>query len=113
MLSFCLLICLCLSLNVFVVQADEQQNTDTEFEVNVVHTNDIHARIKEDSYNQVIGLPKVRTYMEQAASGKDLSLMLDGGDTFHGQSIATIVQGESVAQLLGNCGYDAMGSGES
>lgn len=88
-----------------------KENDTTEFQINVVHTNDIHARILEDDWNQVIGLPKVKTYIEQASQGKDLSLTLDGGDTFHGQSIATIVRGESAAKVLGACGYDAMAVG--
>lgn len=86
-------------------------NSTTEFRINVVHTNDIHARILEDDWNQVIGLPKVKTYIDQASQGKDLSLVLDGGDTFHGQSIATLVRGESAAKVLAACGYDAMAAG--
>lgn len=86
-------------------------NSTTEFRMNVVHTNDIHARILEDDWNQVIGLPKVKTYIDQASQGKDLSLVLDGGDTFHGQSIATLVRGESAAKVLAACGYDAMAAG--
>ena len=35
------------------------ENDTTEFQINVVHTNDIHARILEDDWNQVIGLAKV------------------------------------------------------
>ena len=84
------------------------ENDTTEFQINVVHTNDIHARILEDDWNQVIGLAKVKTYIDHASQGKDLSLTLDGGDTFHGQSIATLVRGESAAEVLGACGYDAM-----
>ena len=37
--------------------------------------------------------------------------MLDFGDTFHGQPIATLVKGESVAKLMKACGYDAMTTG--
>lgn len=88
-----------------------QAGETTEFHVNIVHTNDIHARILEDDGNQVIGLSKVKTYIKQASVGKDLSLALDGGDTFHGQSIATIVKGESAARVLGACGYDAVAAG--
>jgi len=90
---------------------DAEAGDHTEFLVNVVHTNDIHARIQEDDWNQVIGLPKVKTYIDEASNGMDLSLVLDAGDTFHGQSIATLVKGESVAKLLGACGYDAMTAG--
>ena len=86
-------------------------NSTTEFQINVVHTNDIHARILEDDWNQVIGLSKVKTYIGQASQGKDLSLVLDGGDTFHGQSIATLVRGGSAAKVLAACGYDAMAVG--
>ena len=41
-------------------------------------------------------------------AGADGSLMLDSGDIFHGQPIATLVQGESVAKLMKACGYDAI-----
>lgn len=44
-------------------------------------------------------------------AGADGSLMLDSGDIFHGQPIATLVQGESVAKLMKSCGYDAMTAG--
>ena len=40
-----------------------------------------------------------------------MDLVLDSGDMFHGQSIATLVQGESIAQLVKACGYDAMTAG--
>ena len=40
-----------------------------------------------------------------------MSLVLDSGDLFHGQSIATLVKGESIAKLAGTCGYDAMTAG--
>lgn len=105
------LLCACLFVNITNIQALVKKQANTEFNINVVHTNDIHARVKEDTWNEVIGLPKVKTYLDQVSKGKDISLVLDGGDTFHGQSIATLVKGESVAQLLGKCGYDAMAVG--
>lgn len=36
---------------------------------------------------------------------------MDSGDLFHGQPITTLVQGDSIAQLTKDCGYDAMTAG--
>lgn len=94
------------------VQAqDGNASGSTIFDVKIVHTNDIHARVEEDDYNQVIGMDRLSGITQAFTEGADGSLMLDSGDTFHGQPIATIVKGESVAKLMKACGYDAMTTG--
>lgn len=94
------------------VQAqDGTASGSTIFDVKIVHTNDIHARVEEDDYNQVIGMDRLSGIAQTFTEGADGSLMLDSGDTFHGQPIATIVKGESVAKLMKACGYDAMTTG--
>ena len=94
------------------VQAqDGNTSGSTIFDVKIVHTNDIHARVEEDDYNQVIGMDRLSGIAQAFTEGADGSLMLDSGDTFHGQPIATIVKGESVAKLMKACGYDAMTTG--
>ena len=94
------------------VQAqDGNASGSTIFDVKIVHTNDIHARVEEDDYNQVIGMDRLSGIAQAFTKGADGSLMLDSGDTFHGQSIATLVKGESVAKLMKACGYDAMTTG--
>ena len=94
------------------VQAqDENASGSTIFDVKIVHTNDIHARVEEDDYNQVIGMDRLSGIAQTFTEGADGSLMLDSGDTFHGQPIATLVKGESVAKLMKACGYDAMTTG--
>lgn len=94
------------------VQAqDENASGSTIFDVKIVHTNDIHARVEENDYNQVIGMDRLSGIAQAFTEGADGSLMLDSGDTFHGQSIATLVKGESVAKLMKACGYDAMTTG--
>lgn len=92
------------------VYADESAE-DTRFFVKIVHTNDIHARIVQDDWNGIIGLSKLKSIIKQHISGSDINLVLDSGDFFHGQSIATLVEGESTAQLMGAFGYDAMSPG--
>ena len=94
------------------VQAqDGNASGSTVFDVKIVHTNDIHARVEEDDYNQVIGMDRLSGIAQTFTEGADGSLMLDSGDTFHGQPIATLVKGESVAKLMKACGYDAMTTG--
>lgn len=94
------------------VQAqDGNASGSTIFDVKIVHTNDIHARVEEDAYNQVIGMDRLSGIAQAFTEGADGSLMLDSGDTFHGQPIATLVKGESVAKLMKACGYDAMTTG--
>lgn len=42
------------------VQAqDGTASGSTIFDVKIVHTNDIHARVEEDDYNQVIGMDRL------------------------------------------------------
>lgn len=97
---------------VMPVQAqDGNASGSTIFDVKIVHTNDIHARVEEDDYNQVIGMDRLSGIAQAFTEGADGSLMLDSGDTFHGQPIATLVKGESVAKLMKACGYDAMTTG--
>ena len=94
------------------VQAqDGTASGSTIFDVKIVHTNDIHARVEEDDYNQVIGMDRLSGIAQTFTEGADGSLMLDSGDTFHGQPIATLVKGESEAKLMKACGYDAMTTG--
>lgn len=89
-----------------VASAAETENDD--FSIRLVHTNDIHARVQEDSNSGIIGMSKLGSIIDDFTSGADMDLVLDSGDLFHGQPIATLVQGESVAQLVKACGYDAM-----
>ena len=42
------------------VQAEDgNASGSTIFDVKIVHTNDIHARVEEDDYNQVIGMDRL------------------------------------------------------
>ncbi len=107
-LTAVLAVCLTVSVGNFPVAASE---TETDIHVSIIHTNDIHGRVESDDYNQVLGLERVRTVVETKNSESDGTLVLDAGDYYHGQSIATIDQGESVAALLSAVGYDAMTAG--
>lgn len=93
------------------ISAFSATEEDSEFCLKIVHTNDIHARVTENESGGIIGVSKLKTLIDEHTQNSDISLVLDSGDLFHGQSIATLVQGESIAKLIGACGYDAMTAG--
>ena len=78
----------------------------------VMHTNDIHGSYKY-SYNESKGTGTVGfdgLAVLYSAQGNAPDLLLDAGDTFHGQSFATMSEGKSIAELMNTFyanGYDA------
>lgn len=80
--------------------------------VTVMHTNDIHGSYKY-SYNASKGTDTVGfdgLAVLYSAQGNAPDLLLDAGDTFHGQSFATMSEGKSIAELMDTFyadGYDA------
>lgn len=80
--------------------------------VAVMHTNDIHGSYKY-SYNTskgtgTVGFDGLAVLYSAQNSAPDF--LLDAGDTFHGQSFATMSEGKSIAELMDTFyadGYDA------
>lgn len=80
--------------------------------VTVMHTNDIHGSYKY-SYNAskgtgTIGFDGLAVLYSAQNNAPDI--LLDAGDTFHGQSFATMSEGKSIAELMNTFyanGYDA------
>lgn len=80
--------------------------------VAVMHTNDIHGSYKY-SYNAskgtgTVGFDGLAVLYSAQNSAPDL--LLDAGDTFHGQSFATMSEGKSITELMDTFyadGYDA------
>merc|ERR1711916_231794 len=57
------------------------------------------------------GFAKMATKVKELRAANPNFLLLDAGDTFHGQTIATLVKGESVVKSMNEMGYDAMAAG--
>lgn len=80
--------------------------------VTVMHTNDIHGSYKY-SYNASKGTGTIGfdgLAVLYSAQGNAPDFLLDAGDTFHGQSFATMSEGKSIAELMNTFyanGYDA------
>ena len=80
---------------------------DSEFDLFVVHTNDVHGRIAEGEDGSA-GYSKLSTLIDMARSITDNILLLDAGDTFHGTNLANMFYGQTVAEIMDIVGYDAV-----
>lgn len=86
--------------------ADAPSGTKT---ITILHTNDIHSRVEESK--EGIGYAKLSTMIKQQKAANPNTLVLDAGDTFHGQTIANLERGESIVKIMNSIGFDAMEPG--
>lgn len=77
--------------------------------ITILHTNDIHSRVEENMDS--IGYAKLAALLKQQKAASPNTIMVDAGDTFHGQTIANLVQGESIVKIMNMIGYDVMTAG--
>lgn len=82
---------------------------DGEYELTLVHVNDVHGRAKEGKYDGV-GLARVSTIAKALDQDKNNGevLLVDAGDTLHGTTFATLTKGESMVEVLNAAGFDYM-----
>src|SRR6056297_966049 len=77
-----------------------------DLEFSILHTNDTHGRVEEGDYAGM-GFAKVSTLVNNYREDGEV-LLLDAGDTFHGQNIVNLSEGESIVRILNHMGYDAL-----
>ncbi len=82
---------------------------DELISISIFHTNDIHSRVEETDSS--IGYAKLASLVAEHREKKQNVLLLDAGDTLHGENIANLVEGESIVSIMNSVGYDAMTSG--
>ncbi len=80
----------------------------TSTQLTIIHTNDTHSRVATDERGGSIGFEKIATLIKAAKAQNPNTLVLDAGDTLHGQTFATISRGQSIVDLMNIVGYDAM-----
>lgn len=81
----------------------EEGNVTT---VTIVHTNDTHSRV-----NDGVGFPKISSKVKALKEANPNVILVDAGDTFHGQTFATISKGETIVKVMNAVGYDVMTPG--
>ena len=97
-LSMILVLVMIFSMSAVSMAADDQVT------ITIVHTNDTHARV--ESGNGIIGFAKISTKVNELREANPNLLLIDAGDVFHGQTIATLVRGESIAKIMNVMKYD-------
>lgn len=85
-------------------------NIPKKTKIKIVHTNDIHGRIEKDTYGGM-GFARIYSKVKELRDNGENVLLLDAGDTIHGQVISNLDKGESVIELMNMMGYDAMTTG--
>ncbi|WP_079911154.1 5'-nucleotidase C-terminal domain-containing protein [Paenibacillus sp. 32352] len=91
------------------VPASAADATSGAATITILHTNDIHSRVEESK--EGIGYAKLSTLIKQQKAANPNTLVLDAGDTFHGQTIANLERGESIVKIMNSIGFDAMEPG--
>ncbi len=85
-----------------VTMAAEQATTS----IQILYTNDIHGYYATQE-SETIGFASLK----KLADDEGADIILDIGDTFHGQAFATVEEGQGIAELMNDVGYDAMTPG--
>ncbi len=87
-----------------VAQTEARPRIDT---VLILHTNDIHARIKPNRHG-IGGMPYVSGYVHEVREQRPDVLVLDAGDTCEkGDMLEVLTRGEAVYRAMKMVGYDA------
>lgn len=92
-----------------IKEIEKNDSGEEEFDLYVVHTNDVHARIVPADGG--MGYSKFSSLLKMARNVTDDILLLDAGDVSHGTNLANVFQGETVGVLLDMLGYDAVAPG--
>lgn len=78
--------------------------------ITLLHTNDTHARAVEGTSGEM-GYAKLAGIIDSYRKANPNTLLLDAGDAVHGTTFATLVNGESVVQVMNKMGYDVFTPG--
>ncbi|XP_043075178.1 5'-nucleotidase [Puntigrus tetrazona] len=91
----------------------------TEFELTLLHTNDVHARVEETNKDSAkctkqpcfAGVARRFTKIKEVRSKEKNVLLLDAGDQFQGTVWFNFYKGAEAAHFMNKLGYDAMALG--
>lgn len=87
-----------------------------EWELTLLHTNDVHARVEETSKDSgkctkppcFAGVARRFTKIQEIRSREKNVMLLDAGDQFQGTVWFNVYKGAEAAYFMNKLGYDAM-----
>lgn len=114
---FTSLLLLYVSNNQDVTAADNSTEENDDFQLTILHTNDVHARIEE--FNKYIGecrktekcfggMARLSTAINEIRSREDNVVLLDGGDQFQGTLWYNTYKWRVPLKFMNYIKYDAM-----
>ncbi len=77
--------------------------------IDIIHVNDTHSRV--DSNDTQNGYAGIKAYYDFVKATNPATFLVDAGDTLHGQTIATLEEGQSIVELMNAVGFDALTPG--
>ena len=89
----------------------------SDFELSVLHTNDVHARIEQfnkygnlcdNTVNCFGGVARRHTVIEDIRKKEKNVILLDGGDEFQGTLWFIVYKGQAAVKFMNYSKYDAM-----
>lgn len=86
----------------FAADIPPEQGADYSGQTIILHTNDVHGHASDNMGYAAVAALKA----EYEDAGAEV-ILLDAGDIFHGMPFATLSEGEDVANVLNEVGYDA------
>ena len=105
-----LFLSLALVLGIFLVPmgdkafAEEAKMT----ELTIVHLNDVHGRLKLDEREEGIGYGKIKTKVDELREANPNLLLVNAGDTFHGEVNVNLTEGKAMVDIMNLMGFDIM-----
>jgi 2',3'-cyclic-nucleotide 2'-phosphodiesterase (5'-nucleotidase family) len=83
---------------------------EDEYELTILHTNDVHGFYVEGKYDGM-GAAKLGAYVDMMRDEFDDVLFMDAGDALQGNNLVTLSKGEYGTQVMNALGYDVMTAG--
>lgn len=83
---------------------------DKRVSITILHTNDIHCRLKADD-DTGGGYTLIAAKVKEIRASEENVMLLDAGDAFHGCLEATLSRGKSIVKIMNCLHYDAMVAG--
>ncbi|XP_069830807.1 5'-nucleotidase [Dendropsophus ebraccatus] len=104
----------------FLLLCSELCTLSASFQITILHTNDVHARVEQTSRDSgkcgnpadcYGGVARRFTKIKEIRATHQNVLLLDGGDQFQGTIWFNVYKGEEAASFMNHLQYDAMALG--
>ncbi len=77
-------------------------------EIIIMHTNDVHGRVNDDSWSGTMGMATVKNIVDEIDARYNNTFLVSAGDILHGTTFATLEEGESVLNVMNFMEYDML-----